>query len=90
MADWSDKFNKLAENKLAIEGNKEWIFATEESKTKGNLQLNVRLFQHAKVEGGYSGPTKNGLIVPINSKEEIQDLQDAFNIMFENAKKLFE
>jgi hypothetical protein len=90
MADWSEKFNTLAENKLEVEGNKEWRFAVEESKSKGNLQLNARLFQNAKVEGGYSGPTKSGLIVGINSIEDIQQLQDAFNTMFDNAKKLFE
>ena len=90
MADWKDKFNTLSESKLEIEGNREWKFALEESKTKGTLQLNVRLFQNAKTEGGYSGPTKNGFIVGISSKEDIEQLQNALNNFFEESKKIFD
>lgn len=90
MADWNDKYNTLSETKLEVEGNKEWRLAVEESKSKGTLQLNARLFQKAKVEGGYAGPTKNGFIEPINSKEDIEELQNLFNEFFDEAKKLFD
>jgi hypothetical protein len=90
MANWDEKYNKLSEKKLEVEGNKEWRLAVEESKSKGTLQLNVRLFQKAKVEGGYEGPTKNGFINSINSKEDIENLQNIFNEFFDEAKKLFD
>lgn len=89
MANWQDKFNTLASNKLELEGNKEWRFAVEEDKNKGTIQLNARLFSVATEEGKYSGPTKSGFIYPINSLEDIEKLRNAFNEMFDNAAKLF-
>lgn len=85
---WSDKYNVLVNSKLEIEGNKEWRFAVEESKTKSTLQMNVRLFQKPKTEGGYEGPTKNGFIIGINSIEDIENLQNAMNDFFEKSKEL--
>ena len=32
---------------------------------KGTLQINARCFTIAQKEGGYSGPSKNGFIIPI-------------------------
>lgn len=86
--DWNDKFNTLVSSKLELEGNKEWRFAVEENKTKGTLQMNLRIFQKAKIEGGYEGPTKNGFILGINSLEEVEDLQNALNDFFEKTKDI--
>lgn len=85
---WEDKFNTLVSSKLELPNNKEWRLAVEESKTKGTLQMNVRLFQKAKIEGGYEGPTKNGFIIEVNSIEDIENFQNSLNDFFDKTKEL--
>ena len=85
---WDDNFNKLFENKLPIDEHKEWRFALEEHKTKGTMNMNVRIFQKPKVEGGYEGPTKSGFILGVQSLEQIEDLQKEFNEFFEKVKEM--
>jgi hypothetical protein len=85
---WSDKFNKILELELPMESNKVWKFALEENRTKGTMQMNVRKFTLAKVEGGYEGPTKNGFLQGINSIEDIEQMQAKFNEFFDEAKKM--
>lgn len=90
---WEDKFNTLVSSNVEIGETKEWKFALEESKSKGTLQINAREFKKAKVEGGYSGPGKNGFIIQINSEEDIENLRKVFtefNSFLDEAKKLFE
>lgn len=85
---WEDNFNKIAEVELPADSNKVWKFALEEHKTKGTMQVNVRLFQKAKVEGGYEGPTKNGFIQGIQSLEQVEELQKTFNEFFDKVKEM--
>lgn len=85
---WEDNYNPLFVDKLKLEDKKEWRFTLEEHKTKGTMQVNVRLFKLPAVEGGYEGPTKNGFILQINSVEELDNLQKAFNDYFEKVKKM--
>lgn len=87
MADWSDKFNVLKSGQTEPVNFKQWRWAIEESKTKGTLQLNIRLFSLPKTEGGYSGPTKNGFIIPINDLEELQSIKLFLKDAFEAAEK---
>lgn len=82
---WADKFNVLVSKELQIEDNKVWKFAIEESKTKGTLQMNVREFKSSET---YEGPTKNGFIKGITSKEDIEKIQNSFNEFFEEIKKM--
>ena len=86
---WDDKFNQLITHKYEVADGKEWRMALEESKNKGTLNLNVRLFQKALKEGGYEGPTKNGFIIQVNSLDEIDSLQKQFNEFFEKSKNIF-
>lgn len=85
---WSDNFSELVKITLPAESNKEWRFILEEHKTKGSMNMNVRLFQNAKVEGGYEGPTKNGFIQQINSIEDVEKMQKTFNEYFEKIKEM--
>ena len=83
---WEDNYNALFVEKLPQEGGKkEWRFTLEEHKTKGTMQMNVRLFSLAVKEGGYEGPTKNGFIQGITSKEDVDKLQATFNAYFERV-----
>jgi hypothetical protein len=84
---WEDNFNPLITETLPLEGGKkEWRFTLEEHKTKGTMNLNVRIWQ---VEGSYTGPTKSGFVLGIKSKEEVEELQKAFNDYFEKVKEMF-
>ena len=85
---WDDNFNKLLQTTLPIDEFKEWRFTLEEHKTKGKMNMNVRIFQKAKTEGGYEGPTKSGFIFEIQSLEQIENLQKAFNEYFEKVKEM--
>lgn len=76
---WEDKFNVLKQICFKTDDNKEWKFSVEEHKQKGTLQLNARCFTIATKEGGYSGPSKNGFILPINSIEDLDKIQDCFS-----------
>lgn len=87
---WEDNFSELVKTTLKVDGNKEWRFALEEHKTKGTMQMNVRLWslpQEGKADA-YSGPTKNGFIVGIKTPEDIDNLQKAFNEYFEKIKEM--
>lgn len=82
---WDDNFNKLFEQKLSINDSKELRFALEEHKTKGTMNINVREF---KSNDSYSGPTKNGFIMNVQSLEQIEQLQKQFNDYFEKVKEM--
>ena len=84
---WADNFNVIYSIELPADEYKIWKFQLEEHKTKGTLHMNVRMFQKAKAEGGYEGPTKNGFMQQINSVEDIEKLQKTFNDYFEEVKK---
>jgi outer membrane protein assembly factor BamB len=76
---WEDNFNKIVNLELPVEGNKVWKFTVEEHKTKGTMQMNVRLFQNDNgKDDAYVGPTKNGFIIKINTKEEFNTFKETF------------
>lgn len=75
---WEDKFNIIKSTSFKTSDNKEWKFSLEEHKTKGTLQLNARCFTIATKEGGYSGPSKNGFIIPINSMDDLDKIKECF------------
>lgn len=75
---WEDKYNILKQISFKTSDNKEWKFSLEEHKTKGTLQINARCWTTAKTEGGYSGPSKNGFIIPINSIEDLDKIKECF------------
>lgn len=81
---WQDNFSPLFEMNHPIDEKKEWRFVFEEHKNKGTLHLNVRAFQ---IAGTYTGPTKNGINMQINSKEELEEFQAKLNEFFEKAKE---
>lgn len=82
---WEDNFNTLFENKLPVAENKEWRFALEEHKNKGTMNMNIREF---KTSATYSGPTKNGCIISVESLEQIEKYQKEFNDFFEKVKEM--
>jgi hypothetical protein len=79
MADWNEKFNTLASTSYKVSNDKEWKFSLEENKQKGTLQLNARQFKIATTEGGYSGASKNGFIIPINALDDLDNIKECFN-----------
>lgn len=85
---WQDNFNSIYESELPIteDGAKYWKFSLEEHKAKGTLYMSARIYQKALKEGGYEGPTKSGFLLQVNSKEDVDKLQDAFNIFFNEVK----
>lgn len=87
---WADKYNSLIKKTLGVENNKEWRMNLEEHKTKGTLQMNVRLFQNAVEAGKYEGPTKNGFIIPVNSVEDIEKFQNSLNQFLEEVKNILQ
>ena len=82
---WADNFNKLIEMEFPIDEKKEWKLALEEHKNKGTLHVNIRAFN---IAGNYVGPTKNGINMAINSKEELEDFQSKLNEFFDKAKEM--
>jgi hypothetical protein len=82
---WEDNFSSLIEQTHPIDDRKEWKFVLEEHKNKGTLHINIRAFQ---TSGSYTGPTKNGINIQIQSKEDLEDFQKTFNDFFEQVKKM--
>ena len=79
---WEDNFSKLVESNLQVAENKEWRFSVEEHTTKGTMQINFREFKSSTVEGGYNGPTKNGFIFRIQTKEDYDNFKESvFNFL---------
>jgi hypothetical protein len=76
---WEDNYSKIVDLRLPLDNNKEWKFTLEEHKTKGTMQMNVRLFQNDNgKDDAYVGPTKNGFIIKITSKEEFNTFKETF------------
>lgn len=75
---WADKYNALKTFEIPMSDTKVWKCSVEEHKTKGTLQLNVRQWTVAVKEGGYSGVTKNGFILPITDVEDLDKMIDLF------------
>jgi hypothetical protein len=89
--DWADKFNVIKSTSFKINENKEWKFTIEEHKQKGTLQINARCWTVSKKEGGYSGPSKSGFIIPINSVEDFDTIKECFQTFIdfvENSKEV--
>lgn len=86
---WEDNYNKIVNLELPVEGNKVWKFTVEEHKTKGTMQMNVRLWSNGSgKEGEYVGPTKNGFIVPIKTQEDVDKLEKTFADYFKKVKEM--
>lgn len=79
-----DNFNVLFEHSLATAENKEMKFALMEKKSSGELKANIREFKTSET---YQGATKNGMLLNINTKEDIEKYQKQFNDYFEEMKK---
>lgn len=82
---WDDNFNKLIEQKMTINDTKELKFSLEEHKTKGIMNMNIREFKSTE---SYSGPTKNGFILNVQSLEQVEQLQKQLNDYFEKVKEM--
>lgn len=84
---WQDNFNVLYQSEYKMDDTRVWKLALEEHKTRGTLQLNVRLYKKTDT---YDGPTKSGFIYPISSIEDLNNFQTALNDYFENVKQKIE
>lgn len=82
---WEDNYSKLIEDNLPISDKKEWKFVMEEHKTKGTMQVGIRAFN---TTGNYIGPTKNGMLIPIESAEQIEEFRVKFNEFIDKVKDM--
>lgn len=81
---WSDNYNSIYVNELAINDIFTWQFRVEEHKKRGTLHISARLF---KKTDSYDGPTKNGFIQQIETEEDIDKLETAFTNLFKAARE---
>ena len=84
---WQDNFNIIYQSELPLDETRTWRFALEEHKTRGTLQLNVRLFKKTDT---YDGPTKSGFVMSISSMDDVNQFKDAFNAFCETIKDKFD
>ncbi len=83
---WGDNYNTIFTKEFKVDdGPKVWKMNVEEHKTKGTLSMNIRQFKHTE---SYDGPTKKGLLIQIESAEDIDKYQKAFNDYFDKVKEL--
>ena len=80
---WADNYNPIYVKELPIDETFTWQFRLEEHKKRGTLHLSARLFKKTE---NYDGPTRNGFIQQINSEEDVDKLQAAFNELFKVTK----
>lgn len=85
---WQDNYSELYDQKFSIEDGKEWKMSIEEHKSKGTMQINIREFKISNVEGGYNGPTKNGIIFKINSEDDLNKFQEELSKVFNKVKEV--
>lgn len=81
---WEDNYNPIYVKELPIDEVFTWKFRLEEHKKRGTLHISARLFKKTE---NYDGPTKNGFIQQINSEEDLNKLQTAFEDLFKAAKE---
>ena len=80
---WADNHNCIYQKEFPIDETRRWQFRIEEHKVKGNLSISARMFRKTD---SYDGPTKNGFIQQINSLEDIDTLEKAFQDLFTEAR----
>lgn len=83
---FADNNNALYEAKMKVDDVNEVTFSVLENKRSGIMRASIREFKHTET---YDGPTKNGMMIKLNTVEDVKKYQKAFNDFFENAKKLF-
>jgi hypothetical protein len=83
---FADNNNSLYENVMKQSDVKETKFSLLENKKSGKLTASVRDFKHTE---GYDGPTRNGMMLQLNTVEDVEKYQKAFNDFFEKVKEFF-
>lgn len=83
---FADNNSSLYENVMKQSDVKETKFSLLENKKSGKLTASVRDFKHTE---GYDGPTRNGMMLQLNTVEDVEKYQKAFNDFFEKVKEFF-
>jgi hypothetical protein len=83
---FADNNNSLYENSMKQSDVKETKFSLLENKKSGKLTASIRDFKHTE---GYDGPTRNGMMLQMNTVEDVEKYQKAFNDFFEKVKEFF-
>lgn len=76
--------NTIFEDKYQFTDVSEMVFAMIENKKSGIMRANVREFKHTET---YDGPTRNGMMLRINSVEDIERYQKWFNDFFDKMRE---
>ena len=69
---FADNNNSLYENVMKQSDVKETKFSLLENKKSGKLTASVRDFKHTE---GYDGPTRNGMMLQLNTVEDVEKYQ---------------
>ena len=83
---FADNNNSLYKNVMKQSDVTETKFSLLENKKSGKLTASVRDFKHTE---GYDGPTRNGMMLQLNTVEDVEKYQKAFNDFFEKVKEFF-
>lgn len=81
---FTESNNTIFENKHQMTEVTELIFAMIENKKSGLIRANIREFKHTE---DYDGPTRNGMMLRINTAEDVDRYQKMFNDFFDKARE---
>lgn len=84
MASFSDSNNTIFEQRMPTTAGKEVVFSLIENKKSGALRMGVREWKHSE---SYDGPTRNGMLISVESAETVDKWQRAFNEYFDKVRE---
>ena len=84
MATFADSNNTIFEMKMPTTAGKEVVFSLVENKKSGALKMGVREWKHSE---SYDGPTRNGMLIPVDSPETVDRWKAMFNDYFDKVRE---
>ena len=81
------RYSTIYSDSLQVDRNKTLKFNLESDMYADGCVINVREFIESMKD---TGPTKNGLFYHLNSIEELNEIQQKFNELFNEARKQLE
>lgn len=82
---FTDNFSITEVSRTKLSDSKELVLSINEHKTKGTLAANIRFFI---TSDRYTGFSKDGIMIPIESIEQIDDIKENFISFFNKISEL--
>lgn len=82
---FTESNNTLFENTMKLSDVAEIKFSMLENKKSGILRAGIREFKHTD---SYDGPTRNGMMIRLNTVDDVEKYQKAFNEFFDKIKTM--